>query len=332
MKRRLAILLAALLLFTGCTAKPEDYETEFFAMDTVMTVHLYGAKQAQSLGQTLIQQINTLDAALSVTRPANDVSRLNAGESLTPSPVVIDLLNLTLALSDRTGGCLDPTVYPVVKLWGFTTGEYHVPSEAEIAETLQYCGVQHIHRENETLRLDQGSALDFGAVAKGYAAELCANQLTDAGVNGILALGGNIQTVGSKPDGSPWRVGVTDPTDPSRSVAVLNLTGSNAVVTSGGYQRYFEENGQRYSHIMDPATGKSAKSGLSSVTIVADSGFLADGLSTALYVMGPARAEDFWRSSDDFECVLITDDGKMLVTEGLADKIETDIGFTVIKR
>ena len=169
-------------------------------------------------------------------------------------------------------------------------------------------------------------------MAKGYAAELCANQLTDAGVNGILALGGNIQTVGSKPDGSPWRVGVTDPTDPSRSVAVLNLTGSNAVVTSGGYQRYFEENGQRYSHIMDPATGKSAKSGLSSVTIVADSGFLADGLSTALYVMGPARAEDFWRSSDDFECVLITDDGKMLVTEGLADKIETDIGFTVIKR
>ena len=317
MKRRLAILLAALLLFTGCTAKPEDYETEFFAMDTVMTVHLYGAKQAQSLGQALIQQINTLDAALSVTRPENDV---------------IDLLDLSLALSDRTGGCLDPTVYPVVKLWGFTTGEYHVPSEAEIAETLQYCGVQHIHRENETLRLDQGSALDFGAVAKGYAAELCANQLTDAGVNGILALGGNIQTVGSKPDGSPWRVGITDPTDPSRSVAVLNLTGSNAVVTSGGYQRYFEENGQRYSHIMDPATGKSAKSGLSSVTIVADSGFLADGLSTALYVMGPARAEDFWRSSDDFECVLITDDGKMLVTEGLADKIETDIGFTVIKR
>ena len=332
MKRRLAILLAALLLFTGCTAKPEDYETEFFAMDTVMTVHLYGAKQAQSLGQALIQQINTLDAALSVTRPENDVSRLNAGESLTPSPVVIDLLDLTLALRNRTGGCLDPTVYPVVKLWGFTTGQHHVPDADERSLALSQCGMQHVHQENGELWLDAGSALDFGAVAKGYAGELCAEKIEKSGATGILALGGNIQTVGSKPDGSPWRVGVTDPTDPSRSVAVLNLTGSNAVVTSGGYQRFFEEDGRKYSHIMDPVTGQSAKSGLSSVTIVADSGFLADGLSTALYVMGPARAEAFWRDSDDFECVLITDDGKMLVTEGLKDQIETEIGFTVIRK
>ena len=329
MKRALAILLA-LLLLGGCAAKPQDYETEFFAMDTVMTMHLYGAKNGEKLGQAIIAQINRLDQTLSVTRAESEVSRLNTGEALTPSPAVSDLLGRTLALGQRTGGCLDPTVYPIVKLWGFTTGEYHVPTQDEIFETLKYCGVQHIHTENETIRLDPGSALDFGAVAKGYAAELCANQLTKAGVNGILALGGNIQTVGAKPDGSPWRVGITDPADPSRSVAVLNLTGSNAVVTSGGYQRYFDEDGQRYSHIMDPATGQSARAGLSSVTIVADSGFLADGLSTALYVMGPARAEAFWRDSDDFECVLITDDGKMLVTEGLADKIETEIGFTVI--
>ena len=330
MKRLLPILLASVLLISGCSAGPQDYETEFFAMDTVMTVHLYEAKDAQQQAQALISTINSLDADLSVTRDANEVSRLNSGETLTPSPALDDLLSMTLALHDRTGGCLDPTVYPIVKLWGFTTGEYAVPSDAEISDTLTLCGVDHIHRNVGTLRLDPGSALDFGAVAKGYAAELCAGYLTDAGVCGILALGGNIQTVGSKPDGSPWRVGITDPGDPSRSIAVLNLTGSNAVVTSGGYQRYFEENGERYSHIMDPATGRSARAGLSSVTIVADSGFLADGLSTALYVMGPDRAEAFWRSSDDFDCVLITDDGRMLVTEGLADKIETEAVYTVI--
>ena len=330
--KRWLVLLPVLLLLCGCAGKPSDYQTEFFAMDTVMTVHLYQAKNAEQQGQSLIRQINDLDAALSVTREQSEVARINGGEVLTPSPAVQDLLDKTLELSDRTGGCLDPTVYPIVKLWGFTTGEYHLPTQEEIDRTLPLCGVQHVHFEGGTLSVDPGSALDFGAVAKGYAAELCAGQLEKAGVNGILALGGNVQTVGSKPDGTEWRVGVTDPGDPSNTVAVLRLTGSNAVVTSGGYQRYFEADGQRYCHIMDPFTGQSAKAGLCSVTIVAKSGFLADGLSTALYVMGPEKAEAFWRDSDDFECVLITDEGQMLVTEGLADKIETEIGFTVIKR
>ena len=331
MKKWLAVLLLAVML-CGCAAGAKDYSTEFFAMDTVMTVHLYNAKNAEQLAQEQISAINHLDATLSVTRPESEIGRLAAGETLTPSPAVAELLERTLALRVRTEGCLDPTVYPIVKLWGFTTGEYHVPTQAEINETLPLCGVQHIHKNGDSLSLDPGSALDFGAVAKGYAAELCMHHLEDAGVNGILALGGNIQTVGSKPDGSDWRVGITDPNDPAATVAVLCLQGTNAVVTSGGYQRYFEEDGVRYCHIMDPATGQSAKAGLCSVTIVASSGFLADGLSTALYVMGPEKAEAFWRNSDDFECVLITDDGQMLVTEGLADQIETEIGFTVIKK
>ena len=330
-KTSILLCLVMLLSLCGCAGTADKKTKEFFAMDTYMTLTAYGDNAEKALSEAQ-SEVERLDSLLNAEDKHSEIYRLNCEKKLTLSEETSQVLKKALDFSELTDGVFNPALHPLMKLWGFTTGEYHVPSEAEIAKTLQYCGVQHIHRENETLRLDQGSALDFGAVAKGYAAELCANQLTDAGVNGILALGGNIQTVGSKPDGSPWRVGVTDPTDPSRSVAVLNLTGSNAVVTSGGYQRFFEENGQRYSHIMDPATGKSAKSGLSSVTIVADSGFLADGLSTALYVMGPARAEDFWRSSDDFECVLITDDGKMLVTEGLADKIETDIGFTVIKR
>ena len=331
MKKRLIPLLLALLL-CGCAAQPVDYETEFFAMDTVMQVRLYGAKDAEKQAQSLIDTIHHLDATLSVTRAESEICRLDAGEALIPSPAVAELLDRTLALSQRTGGCLDPTVYPIVKLWGFTTGEYHLPSQEEIDQTLPLCGAQHIRRDGEALSLDPGSALDFGAVAKGYAAEVCAEQIAKSGATGILALGGNIQTVGDKPDGSDWRIGITNPFSPDATIAVLNLRGSHAVVTSGGYQRYFEEDGVRYSHIMDPATGLSAQSGLCSVTIVADSGFLADGLSTALYVMGPARAEAFLRESDDFECVLITDDGKMLVSEGLTDQIETEIGFTVIER
>ena len=336
MKKRLTAMILTVLFLAaplcGCASVAKDYETEFFAMDTVMTMHLYKAKKAEQLAQDLVGTINHLDSTLSVTRSESEIGRINAGESLTPSPVVDSLLERTLELSRRTGGCLDPTVYPIVKLWGFTTGEYHVPSSQEIEETLPLCGVTHIHQQDGRLWVDEGAALDFGAVAKGYAAEQCAQHLEEAGVSGILALGGNIQTVGSKPDGSDWFVGITDPEDPARTVAVLNLAGSNAVVTSGGYQRYFEEDGQRYCHIMDPGTGQSARAGLTSVTIVADSGFLADGLSTALYVMGPDQAGSFWRGSDDFECVLITEEGKMLVSAGLADRITSEIDYSVIQR
>ena len=331
MKRWLIPLLLVLLL-CGCTAQPSEYETEFFAMDTVMQLHVYGAKNAEGLAKDVIAEVNGIEGSLSVTKSGTEVFRLNGGERIAPSETLRTILDRSSGLCGRTGGCFDPTVYPVVRLWGFTTGQHHVPDADERSLALSQCGMQHVHQENGELWLDAGSALDFGAVAKGYAGELCAEKIEKSGATGILALGGNIQTVGSKPDGSDWKIGVTNPFAPDQTIAVLSLSGSHAVVTSGGYQRYFEEDGVRYSHIMDPATGQSCQSGLCSVTIVSDSGFLADGLSTALYVMGPARAEDFWRSSDDFECVLITDDGKMLVTEGLADKIETDIGFTVIKR
>ena len=331
MKRWLIPLLLVLLL-CGCTARSAEYETEFFAMDTVMQLHVYGAKNAEILAKDVIAEVNRIENSLSVTGSGTEVFQLNGGERITPSETLRTILDRSSGLCGRTGGCFDPSIYPVVRLWGFTTGQHHVPDADERGLALSQCGMQHVHQENGELWPDAGSALDFGAVAKGYAGEVCAEKIEKSGATGILALGGNIQTVGSKPDGSDWKIGVTNPFAPDQTIAVLSLSGSHAVVTSGGYQRYFEEDGVRYSHIMDPATGQSCQSGLCSVTIVSDSGFLADGLSTALYVMGPERAEAFWRESDDFECVLITDDGKMLVTAGLTDKIESQIGYTVIER
>ncbi len=331
MKRWLIPLLLALLL-CGCAAQPAEYETEFFAMDTVMQLHVYGAKNAEALAGDVIARVNEIENSLSVTKPGTEVYRLNGTERITPSETLQSILERSSELCERTDGCFDPSIYPVVRLWGFTTGDRHVPDEDERLLALSQCGMHRVHQENGALWLDPGAALDFGAVAKGYAGEVCADRIEQSGAAGILALGGNIQTVGSKPDGSDWNIGITNPFRPEQTIAVLHLQGSHAVVTSGGYQRYFEADGVRYSHIMDPATGQSAASGLCSVTIVADSGFLADGLSTALYVMGPGRAEAFWRGSDDFEAVLITDDGELLVTEGLADKIEAQIACTVIER
>ena len=177
-----------------------------------------------------------------------------------------------------------------------------------------------------------GAELDFGAVAKGYAGAVLAREMKAAGVeSALLQLGGNVQTVGLKPDSSRWRVGIRDPWGGEDSYLGVLEVGETAVVTSGGYQRYFEEAGTRYCHILDPATGYPASSGLASVTIVAEDGFLADGLSTALYVMGLDAAAEFWRSRDDFEAVLVTDNGRIYVTGGLRDCFACE-EFQVIER
>ena len=146
--------------------------------------------------------------------------------------------------------------------------------------------------------------------------------------NGILSLGGNVQALGTKPDGSLWRVGLQDPADERALFATLELA-DKAVITSGAYERNFEQNGITYHHIIDPRTGYPAESGLSSVTIVSDDGTLADGLSTALYIMGKEAAVEFWRSNrDDFDMVLLADDGAVTVSAGIADALTLSDGST----
>ncbi len=308
------ILCAALL--TGCAAPVRAQDTTLFAMDTVMNLRIYG--DDGSAAAELSELIVGLDAALGATDAHSALYALNeTGRS--DDPTVCQMLALALAFCEETGGAVDPTVYPLVRLWGFPTGEYRVPSAQEIAAALECTGTDKLRLEDGAVTLADGAALDFGAFAKGWAGELCRDALLARGLNGILTLGGNIQTVGAKPDGSDWAVGVADPDDPAGYVLTLRLKGSCAVVTSGDYQRYFEDGGVRYCHILDPQTGRPAESGLRSVTVVCESGARADALSTALFVMGLDRAAEFWRKAGDFEAVFIDDTGAIYVTEGLAN-------------
>ena len=327
-KFRLLAAIAAVFLLSGCAERAAD--ATFFAMDTVMSVRVWGADASDACAAAQ-QTVQALERELSVTEEHSALARLNASGSGTLPDDALTLLRGALDLSARTGGALDPTLYPVVRLWGFTTGNYRVPADEEIASALARVGAEHVLIDGDAVTLTGGAMLDFGAVAKGFAAQKCADALSAAGATAaLLSFGGNVQTVGSKPDGTPWRIGIADPAG-SGTAATLSLTGSCAVVTSGGYQRYFEENGVRYCHIFDPASGAPAQSGLASVTIVAQDGLLADGLSTALYVMGLDAAAGFWRDSDDFEAVFITDDGGIFCTAGLSGCIEAD-GAEVIER
>lgn len=313
MKRAFALLLALLLPY-GC-APAQPLERTFFAMDTVMTLRLYEGGDENTLDQAEAR-VRELEGLWSVTDGTSEISTLNHDGSAELSPETAELLGAALDMCRRTDGALDISTYPVLRAWGFTTGEYSVPGGEAIAALLPLVDYGRVALEAGAAALPPGMEIDLGSVAKGYTGDALAALLKQGGAaSALLDLGGNIQAVGSKPDGSPWRVAIRNPAGEG-NVGVVEVV-DQAVVTSGGYERYFEEDGVRYWHIIDPKTGAPARSGLASVTVVGESGLLCDGLSTALFVMGREGALEHWRQHRDFEAVLVSEDGSVTITAGL---------------
>ena len=332
-----AALLSAAFLLTGCSGAPAQgpESATFFAMDTAMDFTVYGDAALLDEAETLI---GSLEEQVSVTDEHSDIYAIDHTGSGSLSGNAAELMAQALELCRRTGGALDISVYPIVRAWGFTTGSYQVPDEETIQSLLPLVDYTQIQYDAATgvVTLPEGMEIDLGSVAKGYAGQLAAQMLREHGVqSALLNLGGNVQTVGTKPDGSPWQIGIKDPQGED-AMMVLSVE-DQAVVTSGGYERYFEQDGQTYWHIMDPSTGHPADSGLISVTIVGDEGVVCDGLSTALFVMGLEKAADLWAQSGDFEAVFVTASGEVYITEGLRDRFAlteqyADTPVSVIER
>ena len=297
MKRFFSLILLIGILLCGCAKASEPVHQTVFCMDTVMDLQVWG-KDAEAAILQITEKLNTLERTWSATDPDSLLSRINHGEAPELSPEQTHLLERIEALSQRTDGAFDPHLRALSEVWGFYGEEPSVPSPKEITAALAQ------------------SQWDLGAALKGYAGQECADLLAERNVDrAMLVLGGNVQTYGEKPDGSPWQIGIQDP-DGGDNLGILSVTGTASVVTSGDYQRYFEADGLRYHHILDPETGYPADSGLRSVTILCRDGLTADCLSTALFVMGLEKAAEFWRESDDFEAVFVTTDGTIYATEG----------------
>ncbi len=315
--------ISIILIFSLTACAETQHSSTIFAMNTTMTFTVNG-KNAEAATLEATKAINELSSLLSVTVEGSEISKVNANpeQKTEVSEQTFFILQEAQKISEKTDGALDLSIYPIVEAWGFTTSEYKIPSESEIENLLKNVDYSQITLENSTVSMQNGMKIDLGSVAKGYAGDLASEILKENGIDSaIINLGGNVELVGSNPDGENFRVGVQDPLDTSNFFGILSLSDCS-IVSSGGYNRYFEENGEIYWHIMSPYTGKPSNSGLISTTIVGDSGLFCDGFSTAAFVMGKDKAIDFWKENGDFDMILITENNEIFITEKLFENFE----------
>lgn len=303
-----------------------------FAMDTYMDITAYGRNSEKAV-EAAIAEIQRLDALFSTGSATSEVTMLNQNKKGELSEDYAYLLQRSIELWESTEGVFDITVYPIMKAWGFAGKEYRVPSREELEELLPYVDTALIDfdQASNTVTLPEQVEIDFGGIAKGYTSTRVAQIMEKYGIkSAMFNLGGNVQTVGAKTDGSMWRIAIKSPDNTLPYLGVISVA-DKAVITSGGYERYFEENGNSYHHIIDPKTGEPAQNGLVSVTIVCDDGTMADGLSTALYVMGKDEAIAYWRTHrEKFDAVLLDEAGVLYITEGLEGFFSSELKYEII--
>ena len=319
MKKAKIFALAAVLLLTAC-ADNTPHQSSFFSMDTYMEITAYGSKGEAAIASCK-DEIYLLEVLLSATDDTSDIGRINASGVTDVSPDTAEIIEYAIQIGRETEGALDITVYPVLKAWGFTTEEYKIPDSETLNALLQRVDFTRIRIEGSalpTVTVPEGVQLDLGALAKGCASDKAAEILRENGIeHALINLGGSIMTIGGNPNGSPWKIGIRNPFSLGENIGVLEVA-DKAVVTSGSYERFFTaEDGNTYHHIIDPATGCPAESGLVSVTVIGDSGIMCDALSTAFFVMGVEEAARFYREKGGFDMILVTEEGEILITDGI---------------
>ncbi len=324
-----------------------SYSEDFFAMATYMSLSAYG-ERAQEAVEAGIEEINRLDALLSTGDENSEIYQLNQNGGGTVSDEVAYLIQRAMEVYESTGGLYDITIYPVMDLWGFTNLDddenFSVPDGEELAACLANVDASRLVMTQEddgsyTLVIPEGMQIDLGGIVKGYADDIITGIYEEYGITGgIINLGGDVHVFGTKTDGSSWRVGIQDPEDSDGYLGGLALT-DLSVVTSGGYERYFddEETGIRYHHIIDPRTGYSAYNGLISVSVISEDGTLADALSTSIFIMGTEAAIKYCEENCEsmgFDVLLEDEDGMIYLTDNMEEyfiELNENTVYTVIE-
>lgn len=330
-------LLAFFLLFSSCAKKDvEPITRSGFALDTICKITIYDEASEKVL-DNCFAKLKEIENKMSVDIKTSELSAINNNAGIKPVKVSEETYHVISSgkqFSSLTGGKFDITVGPLVKLWGINTPHARIPAPSEIKAALPLINYKNIilNDKNKTIMLkNKGMSLDLGGIAKGYSGDAVEQVLKDSGVkHAIIDLGGNILTVGSKVDGSDWRVGVQNPIQPRGDYLGIVEVNDKAVVTSGIYERFFMKNGKRYHHIMDTKTGYPVDNELASVSIVTDLSMNADALAKA-FCMGVKKGLAFIEKQKGVEAIFVTRDSKVYITPGLKNKFTiTDPSFTLM--
>jgi len=328
-----ATLLVCLLAgLAGCGAEAAEpaeeaarYDAVDFVMGTVVSITIY------TTGEDVTGDIPPLlsgleDQWISWRKEGSELARINAnaGTPTALSDQMAAYIEKALAVAKDSGGAFDPTLRDLSALWDFESGNAVVPPEAEIAALLPYVGYEKISLDGSTVLLPEGTGIDLGAIGKGFGCDAIQAYLEASPeiTGALINIGGSSTiTYGTKDDGQPWKIAVQDPRDPTGYLGALTLTGTWHVSTSGDYDRYFEKDGVRYHHILDPQTGYPAGSGLMSVTVISDGGGVSDALSTACFVLGP-EASMALLEQYGAEAIFVDVNKNVTVTDGIRAQFE----------
>nr|WP_162990740.1 FAD:protein FMN transferase [Maliibacterium massiliense] len=316
----LALLAASALGMAGCATEKQPLQETVFLFDTVCTITLYDTNDASIL-QDVIALCERYDALWSLNDEASDIYRINhaQGQSVEVAPETAQVLREAQRYAQASNGLFDVTIAPLSTLWAFRSDDPHVPDASAIDQALGLVNYNLLQIAGNTVTLPAGAGVDIGGIAKGAIADAAAELLRTRGVqSAIINLGGNVMTLGSRPDGAAWRVGIQQPFGAQNSIAGRVEVRDASVVTAGVYERAFEQDGKLYHHILDPATGYPSDKGVLSVSILSQTSMQGDALSTTCFLMGREAGLAYVESLPGVECLYLMADGTYSASSGLA--------------
>ena len=320
LKRIFSLICILCLALTGCRdISGNPLSKSGIYLDTLITITVYGTED-ESLLDHCFSLCASYEKLFSRTLEGSDIYRINHSNG---QPTQVDretalLIEKAIYYSELTEGAFDCTIAPLSILWDFQNAT-HPPASQKIQEALSLVDYRTIQVADHTVTLQNpNAAIDLGGIAKGYIADRIKDYLKSQGVtSALIDLGGNILAVGNKPDGSAWNIGIQKPFDQASSAITSLKVQDQSLVTSGIYERYFQDGNTLYHHLLDPSTGYPADTGLYSVTILTDHSVDADALSTACFVLGPEKGMALVESLPGVEAVFVTDTQELLRSDGL---------------
>lgn len=323
------LVLSLILIFASCSKQEVVLSDQTFALDTLIDIKIYqysNDKNDESVIDDSFKLIKSLEDILSVHFEGSDVYNIKANAGKQPvevNEITYRLIKDSIKFSELTDGLFDVTTGPLIDLWAIDPPNGHLPSQNELDVAIPLIDYHKINfqKDNRIMLEDEGMIINLGAIAKGSIADEVKNFLLQKGVtHAMINLGGNVLLIGSKPDGSSFKIGIQDPNDDRGAYLMSIQAADEAIVSSGDYERYFVYEGETYHHILNPKTGFPADTNIKQVTIVAPNSQMADGLSTSVLLLGLKKGIDLVEATEQVEAIFITKDNMIYITDGLKDK------------